>query len=192
MKIKNKKIEEKIYEFMGIKYFKKIIISLGKIITKDNASLKENNYFLHRLSVNSINNFKKNGIRKNIIIHLTGVLLSIVGMLFTPTFLYVFLLLSNLYCVMLQRYNYIRVNKVLKKLGIRENRRQELSKSMTQSSQNKNIKDNDFNLNDNKEVVYSNAILNSSKEISEYVLNEYSNMSYEEKDVVRQRTKRNQ
>ena len=126
-----KTIEERIYEFIGIKHFKKIAVSFGKKVRGNQKTFKGDNYFLHRLTPEGIKDFKKDGIKTNTIIHL-GVLPFCVFHLLTTSsnfFIPIYILggTINLYCVILQRYNTIRLNRVYEKMKEREERKNQKS-----------------------------------------------------------------
>jgi hypothetical protein len=132
MSKKKKNIEMRIYELLGIKTFRKAAFSLRDRIYKmidKNLSSEElyntaSNYNIGKIrSLEDIKNFKKE-LYINTIIHILSLILLL------PSFLSIFngvgsliktilllpLVIINIYSIMLQRYNCIRINQVIKKL----------------------------------------------------------------------------
>lgn len=137
---KNKNIEMKIYELLGVKIFKKFIFRLFNTLeffltTKNSkeASKKAlynptSNYNLGKTkSLEDIKKFKKQ-LFINASIHTWALIwtlsmcilnsLKITGetVLLPITITNLSAIIINLYCIMLQRYNYIRINQVIKKM----------------------------------------------------------------------------
>lgn len=126
---KNKEL--KIYEFLGIKHFKKIIMKLHYLMClplsllikkEDRQEFYYNvrtNYKIGKINeLKDIKTFKRN-LYFNGIIHATVAFFNIL-LFFSSLTLFSFLvnlvcLLINTYCVMLQRYNCIRINDMLSK-----------------------------------------------------------------------------
>lgn len=134
--IMNKNTEMKFYELLGIKTFRKMAFALAGATLflfmpkvpkeKRNYYLYENpsNYSIGKISsLEDILKFKKK-LLFNASIHLFGFVILvpdaikiISGLATIPTtILTLFLSIINLYCVMLQRYNWIRINKLAKKM----------------------------------------------------------------------------
>lgn len=130
-------IEKKFYEILGVKLFKKIVMFIYDIIAKiislslpkqyRKAFLKSKgttNYTIGSIkSLDNIKKFKKE-LLFNGFVHICGAIiaLSFLGESIlnkTPSILPIALnstfLGINIYCVMLQRYNYIRIKKVIEK-----------------------------------------------------------------------------
>lgn len=119
---KKEEIEVKIYKKIGIEKFKKLTLYLEKKIHKKDKG-QNINYHPKKLTKGSIKKFRKffyyNGFihSRNLIF---GVPLLIVMIIFklNPIFI-TFLslwLLKDVYCVMLQRYNWIETNETLKRI----------------------------------------------------------------------------
>lgn len=140
MNKKGKNIELKIYEWLGIKTFRKIVFKFNYIIlipftfrmtkeerwnlihnTPSNYTMKMGN------GIQDLKDFKKQLIL-NTSIHIAALICCIPGFLaiiensaslFTIVTM-LFFVPTNIYCVMLQRYNQIRINQVIKKGKIHE------------------------------------------------------------------------
>ena len=138
---KENNIELKLYELLGVKIFRKIAFfvrdSLIFMLTfwwkkekrYELLYVKPNNYIIGK-DGNILENMKKfkGSLLTNAIIHIICILVAmpsvldiINGMgsmfLIIQTSLYIIL---NIYCIMLQRYNHIKINRVIKKLESRE------------------------------------------------------------------------
>ena len=147
-KKKNKSVEMKIYEMLGIKKFKKFLLSLNELVTypftrhmtkeERRNMLRDSggNYHLGKVkSVDDVKKFKKQ-LFLNSGIHVLGLLLcvspsikmiageaSLVTDIIIPP-----LIALNSYCIMLQRYNNIRINRFIKKMEPRsKNEKDEVS-----------------------------------------------------------------
>lgn len=135
MSIKENNIELKIYELLGIKYFKKAVFFVLEIAITPftlEISRKERKKLIHTIPSNYTIK-KGNGIQDLIdfkkMLLLNSSLHIICLFLCIPNFKSIFngtanlttyirntiTILINLYCIMLQRYNHIRINKVLNK-----------------------------------------------------------------------------
>ncbi len=130
-----KNMEMKIYELLGVRFFKKVVmglvwLSITPIII--GKSKKEKMKIYYNLSTNytlgkidSLEDIKK--FKKNLLLHAsihTLVLLAMLSNLFIiigsaaslATLIAATALIGmNIYCIMLQRYNNIRINQVIKK-----------------------------------------------------------------------------
>ncbi|MBQ7136348.1 MAG: hypothetical protein IJO43_00025 [Bacilli bacterium] len=115
---KSERFEMKLYEKLGVKGFQKLVFKLEKVIHfKDKK--KNINYHIKNSSVDELKAFKKY-LYYNGVIHVRNSI-GLVGFLaFQQLFLSNWLLLyivpsltKNLYCVMLQRYNYLRIDRVI-------------------------------------------------------------------------------
>lgn len=113
---KSQKIEMKIYELLGVKLFRKAAFKLEKIVHRKDKG-KNTNYHIQKNQLNSLEDFKKylfyNGaIHTNNLIR--GIpLLVLMYLLNLKTLSLIGLsawLLKDAYCVMLQRYNWIRLS----------------------------------------------------------------------------------
>ena len=129
-------LELKIYEFLGVKYFKKLVFKFRDMLVypftmnmNDDERKKilynsSTNYNIGRVeSLEDIKRFKKM-LYFNALIHIIVLiicvpnLLKIIGgtALLKTTIINLSCIFINIYCIMLQRYNYIRINRVIKKM----------------------------------------------------------------------------
>jgi hypothetical protein len=134
-----KTVEEKIYECLGVKYFKKFVVSIGKVKGHGKSKISKGyNYFLYELSTDGIKDFKKSGIRFNSIVHITGLSVCILFIITStetfPILCSVLFALLNSYCIMLQRYNNIRLNRIYGKMKEREERKGKLEIEKSKNS----------------------------------------------------------
>lgn len=115
---KVQKREMKLYECLGVKQFQWLVFQLEKVIHfKDKG--KNINYHIQNRSVDELRGFQKylyfNGfihVRNSIVV--SGLL--VLQQLFFSNWALLYLipsLMKNLYCVMLQRYNYLRIHRVI-------------------------------------------------------------------------------
>lgn len=153
-----KNFEEILYEKLGVKIFKKLVILLQNIIrkpfNKKNAKLDFDNYYLTSYNLNGLQKYKKQGIIVNSIIHIPFLIISImlvITSLITCNYTLKILLtqislvLINGYCVMLQRYNQIRINKLITSINKRNIKKQsEEYKEIVKSIENSKSFNKDF------------------------------------------------
>lgn len=146
---KNFNLEIKIYELLGIKYFKKFVLKLRDIIyslfffiPKEELEIIKNRPDNYKMGLS----FKKKDILRykklllfNSYVHITGLIICILSPISIHN---IILLILNIYCIILQRYNYIRINNLLKKIELKE----------------KNIKQEVNNIN-NKQIEVNNKII---------------------------------
>ena len=110
-------MESKIYEFLGVKYFKQLTFKLEKLIHKKDKG-QNKNYHLKGNGLEAIENFRKY-LYYNGFIHVKNSIALIIGLtvfVLTTRFNYylipfILLLIKDLYCVMLQRYNWIKLSE---------------------------------------------------------------------------------
>lgn len=135
-KKKGEDLELKIYKALGVKYFRNLAFKLEKLIhIKDKK--KNINYHINDCKdLVSIDKFKKylyyNGFIhvKNLIFGSVGLALMIIlNASVIPVIALSTLLLKDAYCVMLQRYNWIRITRHEEKLKARERKRIDKVKS---------------------------------------------------------------
>ena len=135
-KKKREDIELKIYKALGVKQFRNLAFKLEKLIhIKDKK--KNINYHINDCKdLVSIDKFKKylyyNGFIhvKNLIFGSVGLALMIIlNASVVPVIALSTLLLKDAYCVMLQRYNWIRITRHEEKLKARERKRIDKVKS---------------------------------------------------------------
>lgn len=116
-------IEQKLYWLLGVNQYRKFVITVKKKYDKWRGKTDTDNYFLKDYSVKGIV-FLKSQLIKNAKIHLIGVLACLPAMLFAGRpwvqVIALLILLHNLYCVMIQRYNLIRIQLLLVKSGKKE------------------------------------------------------------------------
>ena len=127
---KNQKFEVKIYELLGIKLFKKAVFKLEKIIHRKDGKKNIKYHIKNSNDMESVDNFKKflyyNGAihTKNLIFDIPVIILMIVFrynlILIVPIMLW---LIKDIYCIMLQRYNWLKINGFEEKLQVRKNKR---------------------------------------------------------------------
>lgn len=135
MKKKSKNLELRIYEILGVKIFKKMVFELlyslsffvtFKLSRKERKNIIDSmpsNYVMKKGNrLQDLKNFKKY-ILFNTGIHTLGFAISMYSIINTIIFFpitlsvitYLFLIIVNLYCLMLQRYNWVRINEVINK-----------------------------------------------------------------------------
>ena len=133
---KDKSIEMKLYELLGIKVFKKMAFFVRDIVTlpltfkmpkeerKKSLYNTASNYNIGKSkSLEDIKKFKKQ-LFKNAGIHIFALLAFIpsfikiiIGMASLSTTIIVLpAMVMNIYCIMLQRYNCIRINQLIEKM----------------------------------------------------------------------------
>lgn len=145
----NKQFEINLYEHLGVRQFQKLVFKLEKFIHfKDKQ--KNINYHVKSDNIDDLNSFKK-FLYYNGAIHVRNAIgvtaLIILQPLFFSKWTLVYLvpsLIKNLYCVMLQRYNYLRINKVIEGREKQIDKRVEKRKESFSEAANKqliNIKD---------------------------------------------------
>jgi hypothetical protein len=152
--MKNKKmdIEKKIYELLGVKYFKKLVMLIPYSLTRlqnknEDKSIiyqkvmkRSDNYNIGSVTdIEKIIGFKKY-LKSNSYIHVIAeimLIINLIGNYLTKTNVsipnFVFLTILNSYCIMLQRYNYLRLKPIIeiykeKKEKIKEEIKEEDSK----------------------------------------------------------------
>ena len=140
--MKNKKnIELKIYECLGIKQFQKCVFALEKVIHfKDKG--KNINYHIKNYSIDKLEEFKK-FLYFNGVIHVRNsiglIVLLILQILFLNPIVLIYVipsLIKNIYCVMLQRYNYVRINEVIEiKKKIIENKNLRIAENIKKTNE---------------------------------------------------------
>ncbi len=128
----NSNVEIKIYELLGVKIFKKMVLSFGNMITfqmsflydkemtkeerKQLSNVISSNYRLGKnKNFESIKKFKKQ-LFYNLTCHTLMLFLNLVTVpSTTSTSILILPILINSYCIMLQRYNIIKINSVIEK-----------------------------------------------------------------------------
>ena len=134
-KKKGEDLELKIYKALGVKHFRNLAFKLEKLIhIKDKK--KNINYHINDCKdLVSIDKFKKylyyNGFIhvKNLIFGSVGLALMIIlNASVVPVIALSTLLLKDAYCVMLQRYNCIRINQLIEKMTPRYEKQKDVIK----------------------------------------------------------------
>ncbi len=124
------KIEIKIYKFLGIEKFKRLVFKLENFIHRNDNMKNINYHVINSNSISSVENFKKylynNGkihvrslINGVIIIGIT-LILGINPLILTFLGL---LMIKDIYCIMLQRFNWIKIKEFQRKLKEKEERK---------------------------------------------------------------------
>lgn len=123
MKKINNNDEMKIYEFLGVKQFKKLTFKLEKFIHRKDKNKNINYHIVDSDNLESVNSFKKylfyNGSihARNLMFGVPSTfLLTIIGGNAVLLGMIYLILIKDLYCVMLQRYNWIRIKNYELKL----------------------------------------------------------------------------
>lgn len=129
MRIRFIQLEQKIYSMLGVPHFRKAVLALEKLLhRKDNG--RNVNYHIATFSLEDVSGFVKfffyNGA-----IHLRNIIAMSLYILFFKVVLqkafawydYVLIVfgIKDLYCVMLQRYNFLRLDARLKAMSQRRN-----------------------------------------------------------------------
>lgn len=165
----NKNIEMKIYELLGVRLFRKIAFKLRDMTVAPFASkeirrkiIKELNSTFNNYNLGKINSFEdiekfKKQLKFNTIVHLVSLIFAIIGVIigFNYTLLLAKIIpmvgtVINTYCIMLQRYNYIRINRLIKKNQLRAYQKNNKNKTTNQQLVLNNHKTDDKKKNDNR------------------------------------------
>ncbi len=127
---KSNMTERKIYELLGIRAFRKAIMSFERLRHKKDGR-RNANYHLKNHSLSAARSFRWYVIY-NSIFHVLSLLLAAVYFVITRVFGEIFLaadivisvlIVFNVYCLMLQRYTWIRLKEHIKLLERRRNRK---------------------------------------------------------------------
>ena len=127
---KGQKIETKVYELLGVKLFKKATFKLEEIIHRKDKGKNINYHIKNSYSIESVNDFKKflyyNGTIhvKNVIVG-SAILLTLILFFNNPIAIVPISILTikDLYCIMLQRYNWIKINDFEERLTSRKEKK---------------------------------------------------------------------
>ena len=118
--------ELKIYELLGVKQFRKLTFKLEKLIHKKDGK-KNKNYHIEKLNQEAMESFKKylfyNGsIHVKNAIRLSAIMIGIIAFKGFNFFLIPMaaILTKDLYCIMLQRYNFKKINQQKERLKQRQ------------------------------------------------------------------------
>lgn len=193
---KNKNIEMKFYELLGIKVFKKMAFFVRDIVTlpltfkmpkeerKKSLYNTASNYNIGKeKSFEDIKKFKKQ-LFKNAGIHIFALLA------FIPSFIKIILgtaslsttiivlpaMVMNIYCIMLQRYNCIRINQLIEKMTPRYEKQKDVIKeeliekdSLLLEHSYKIIDKNEKETSVNFEDLIANASIEELKQYRNYL-----------------------
>ena len=187
--MKKNNIELRIYELLGVKVVQKIVLLNAKYILrvkKDNEN--PGTYFIGKLTYENMNVYKK-GIFANAAIHIVGALFCMYHLFPVASTAFVVGTILNLYLVMLQRYNYIKLKRVMNTIKPRyERKREELKNDILETDSK--IKEHEYSImtsKDKEKVIDIDTIINKSslddlKKMSEFLKNfeenEYDNDKY--------------
>lgn len=147
MKKKEKSFELKIYELLGVKIFRKIVFGLYKILgfpftifmskeERKKAYNTPNNYNMKKgHGIQDLRDFKK-WLLFNTCVHAFAlgycipIFLKVVSgtASLSTTINNLICIVINCYCIMLQRYNHIRINQVIKRMEPREEAKKKILK----------------------------------------------------------------
>lgn len=120
-------MEMKFYRKIGVLQWKKFVLWLMSKFIRDPEMRKGGNYYLRRISLSAVKDFKK-ALWFNGTIHAIGTLFGILAIrdcVITNNIISAGMVINiiaffiNLYCVMLQRYNWLRIKKVLNKVALK-------------------------------------------------------------------------
>ena len=178
--MKNSNIEMKIYEIFGVKIFKKIVFKISDFCLKlfltkeeqEDFSKNTTNYKMGKVSdLDDIKNYKKQ-MYFNAIVHIIGTCLGLTTFSYKIGFFNTLFTILNAYCVMLQRYNIIRINKVINKFSLKyEEEKSQMKKELNDTD--KLLKEHTYKIIDNKnkekEITFEELINKSSlSELKKY------------------------
>lgn len=130
-KKKREDLEMKVYEKLGVKGFKKLAFKLEKIVHRKDKGFNQNYHTADgKCDLAGIKEFKKyyyyNGFIHVKNLAFGAIAMTTMALLHAPAIPMITLgifLLKDAYCVMLQRYNWIRMSRTEEKLKIRERKR---------------------------------------------------------------------
>ena len=144
--LKDYSIEKKLYEFLGIKAFRKLVLKIESIRHYKDSS-KNLNYHIHGSGINSIQSFW-GYLLYNASCHVISLALVMAYFTITwvadvryividiPMFILIFV---NLYCIALQRYTYIKTQMfVNRRITVRDKRVADMMKLLSQRIDGKN------------------------------------------------------
>lgn len=116
-------MEMKFYEKLGVRQWKKFVLWLDAKTERNPTKRNGGNYYLNAINVKAAKNFKV-ALIFNGLIHSIGALFCIYcimgcisngDIISYPILIFTICFLINAYCVMLQRYNWLRIKRILKK-----------------------------------------------------------------------------
>lgn len=186
---KNKKLELRIYEFLGIKIFRKMAFILMKVLSYPftiKMSKEQRKSFFNGASnyrmkkgngLQDLRDFKKMlilnasihacallALAPNVIKIISGAFSTMSTTLVVTT---IIATIINAYCIMLQRYNWVRINEVLKKHSKRDEKKKELLKE-TLKKEDELLNEHTYKMvnrqNKEKEITFEELIENADIE----------------------------
>lgn len=111
-------MEQKLYRLLGVNQYRNLIVKVKRKYDQWRGTSDTDNYFLRDYSEEGIA-FLQSQLIKNAKIHSVGVLVCLPIVLLSDRpwiqIIALLIVLHNLYCVMIQRYNLIRINSLLEK-----------------------------------------------------------------------------
>ena len=115
-------MEEKIYELIGVNLYRRFVIKVKNKYDQWRGKTDTENYFLREYTKDGLI-FLKEQFVKNAKIHGLGVVLGIfvlgADISLWLKVLFGLVAVHNLYCVLIQRYNILRINKVLARKAVK-------------------------------------------------------------------------
>lgn len=182
--------ELKLYEILGVKLFRNLAFKTRDIFffwlkkpLKDKILYEISNNYIIGKGDNFLRNLKnyKKEIKKNTIIHTVSLIVClpmflryILGLSSLGYFIFaIILFVLNSYCLMLQRYNNIKINRTIKNYEIREMERKEVIRRELEEAKSKINKDIDivvFDRRANQKVVTFDEFIElaSVKQLKDY------------------------
>lgn len=167
-----KETEMKIYKALGVEYFRKGAFMLEKLIHKNDNKKNRNYHVENTTNSEGVDKFKKffyyngnihlrNLVRGSLV--LTGLIVfNVTPLVIVPLSIW---LLKDTYCVMLQRYNWLRVSIYEDKLKEREKRKVD------------KVKDNCYNDETIRKIKEKEELLKSIKALRECLVNSYTDVN---------------
>ena len=181
---KNEKpsVELKVYELLGVKQFRKLVFLLEKLIHFRDKGVNQN-YHISNYSLDEIKKFKK-FLFYNGRIHIQNSFWIVIGIILELIFIgnNVILtsvlceeLIRNLYCIMLQRYNYIRMNDLENK--IIDKKTNKITEIVKKENENNYKKEKSSNIEivkcsvcDEKSDMFANLSIGELKSLKQYLI----------------------
>jgi hypothetical protein len=119
-KQKHKNIECSFYKFIGVLWFKEIVLYCEELLHINNG-YRLTNYHPEKMTTEGINNFYWQ-LAYNCTLHITSIVLSLLYFVFASignirivplNIIVLIMIIFNLYCIFLQRYTYLRMQQTL-------------------------------------------------------------------------------
>lgn len=149
--------EKKIYEHLGVNIFKKYVLFGYEKLLKLLKLNKYVGYRLNKLAIDEIKNYKTTSIGFAVAHISSTIVLALIFIAMGATIpAWILNIAFNLYCIMVQRYNIIRINEILK----RENEKINYKKEFETTKQN--IPDNILGRKKEQLIAPSNIMTDSN------------------------------